>query len=46
MPKKIARDSPLPELRVASVESGGSITHKFASHQLEDADDSNEEEEM
>ena len=39
-------DNILPELRAALVESGGSITHKFASHQLEDADESSEEEEM
>ena len=39
-------DNILPELWVALVESGGSITHKFASHQLEDADESSEEEEM
>jgi len=36
----------LPELWVALVESGGSNTHKIAPHQLEDADDSSEEEEM
>ncbi len=39
-------DNILPELWVALVESGGSNTHKIAPHQLEDADDSSEEEEM
>ena len=37
-------DNILPELRAALVESGGSITHKFASHQLEDVDESSKEE--
>ena len=39
-------DNILPELWAALVESGGSITHKFASHQLEDANESSKEEEM
>jgi hypothetical protein len=36
----------LTELWAALVEHGGCITYKFASHQLEDADDSSKEEEM
>jgi hypothetical protein len=36
----------LTELWVALVERGGCITYKFASHQLEDANDSSKEEEM
>jgi hypothetical protein len=36
----------LTELRAALVERGGCTTYKFASHQLEDADDSSKEEEM
>jgi hypothetical protein len=39
-------DNILPELWAALVECGGCIMYKFALHQLEDADDSSEEEEM
>jgi hypothetical protein len=38
-------DNILIELLAALVERGGCITYKFASHQLEDGDDSSKEEE-